>query len=105
MQTTNGTHKAQGVTQAELDAFNAKKAAQKAAAEAAEAAALPQVEVDMQYDADTGMVTITFPFDPAGKYRVNEKTGKTRAVATSHGNVTVPGTRGLKVGVNAFLPL
>jgi hypothetical protein len=56
------------------------------------------------YDAKAKTITIVIPYDDAREYAVNQKTGKTRFVASSGGNVTVPGTK-CKVGVNAYQPL
>lgn len=88
---------AKQATPEEIAAYVAKQQAKMAAE-------LPPVEVEATYDEEKKMVYISFPYDATATYRINPKTEKTRAVATSHGNVTVAGTRGLKVGVNAFLP-
>ena len=58
------------------------------------------------FDAKTKTVTVTFTFDPAKSYPVNENTGNSRSVDNSGGFVVVDGTEGrCKVSVNAIVPM
>lgn len=60
--------------------------------------------MNIKYDQKTKIVTMSFSYDPNGKYPAS-KSGKTRLVGTTGGNVVVSGTDGnLKVGVNAYIP-
>lgn len=47
-----------------------------------------------------GIVTITFKYDPKAQYALS-KSGKNRLIASSKGNIRVPGTD-LMVGCNAY---
>ena len=46
-----------------------------------------------------GTLTITIDLKAAG---APSKTGKTLVIASTHGNVTVPGDSGVIVGLNAY---
>lgn len=60
--------------------------------------------MNVKYDAKSNLVTVTFNYDPKGTFSPS-KTGKSKTVATTGGNIVVPGTDGLlKVGVNAYVP-
>lgn len=56
--------------------------------------------VNSSFDAKTGLVTISFKYEPGKKYPAS-KSGKTSIVATTSGFTGVPNAGGLKISLNA----
>ena len=61
--------------------------------------------MQVKFDKATKTVTLTFHYDPTAEYPVNAKSGKSRTVGGTGGFSTVDGAPGLKVNVNAILPV
>jgi hypothetical protein len=61
--------------------------------------------MQVKFDKATKTVTVTFEYDPAKEYAVNEKTGKSRTIDGTGGFIVFDGARGAKVNVVAILPV
>ncbi len=59
--------------------------------------------MDVKYDKKAKQIVVTIPYDEAADYPLNEKTNKTRTVASSGGFTPVQGAPdGLKISVHVF---
>ncbi len=61
--------------------------------------------MQVKFNAAAKQVTITFEYDPAAEYPVNEKTGKSKTISNTGGFVVFDPAKGAKVNVVAILPV
>lgn len=59
----------------------------------------------IQFSVANGVLTLQIPVSPeAMKSAKASASGKSKVVASTNGNIVVPGTGGIKLGLNAYIP-
>ena len=61
--------------------------------------------MQVKFNAAAKTVTVTFEYDPAVQYPVNEKTGKSKTISNTGGFIVFDPATGAKVNVVAIQPV